>query len=381
MNKKEITEMINDLKDQMSQIVDTATAENRLLTDDENKQFASLEAQAKNAEATLANMEKIENMQRVHIATPMSQEEKDVKDFADFIRHGVTQEGSNITKGDNGAIIPETIARRVIDKVIDISPVFARAHRYNVKGTLDLPYIADGDNDIAMAFHDEFVDLESTALKISSIQLTGYLAGVFTKISKSLLNNTDIALANIVVDEMARAVALFYEDNIFHGHTPAGASAMTVEGITQATQVIETAAASAFTADELITLVDTLKTPFQKNACFIMAPATLTAIRKMKYTTGEYLVNPDFRTGFGTTILGKPVFVSDQMDAATAGNKCIVYADFGEALAVKMVEEFQLQALKEKFALQHAVGYVGWTEFDAKIQNQQAIAVLKMKNS
>lgn len=34
--------------------------------------------------------------------------------------------------------------------------------------------------------------------------------------------------------------------------------------------------------------------------------------------------------------------------------------------------------LRELYAAQHAVGVVGWLEFDAKVQDQQKIAVLKM---
>ena len=37
-----------------------------------------------------------------------------------------------------------------------------------------------------------------------------------------------------------------------------------------------------------------------------------------------------------------------------------------------------IEVLREKYAEQHAIGIVAWLEMDAKIENQQKIAVLKM---
>ena len=48
-------------------------------------------------------------------------------------------------------------------------------------------------------------------------------------------------------------------------------------------------------------------------------------------------------------------------------------------LAIKISEDLSIEILREKFATQHAIGAVGWMEVDAKIQDEQKIAVLKMK--
>lgn len=387
--KKELIEKVNDLRDQMDAIVNLAETENRSLTEDEVKQFDSLEEEAKAADATIQRMEAVEKMQNVHIITPqtMTEEERDVKDFANLIRAGVNsedfrQEDSNITKGDNGAIIPKTIANKIIEAVKDISPIFARAQHYNVKGTLSIPKITAANNGIAMAYADEFVDLESKSAQFTTVDLTGYLAGVLVKVSNSLIKNSDINVTNEVVRLMAQAVAEFYEKETLIG-TPGDSTASPVvprksKGISDAS-TITAASASAITADELISLQDSLKSAYQRNACWIVNPATLTALRKLKYSgTGEYILNPDMRQGFGATLLGKPVFTSDQMPTIATGNKTVVYADFGQALAVKLVEQFELKVLTEKYATQHATGFVGWTEFDSDIQNEQAIKVLKM---
>ena len=55
----------------------------------------------------------------------------------------------------------------------------------------------------------------------------------------------------------------------------------------------------------------------------------------------------------------------------------IYYGDMS-GLATKFSEELSIQVLREVYAAQHAIGVVGWIEFDAKVQDQQKIAVLKM---
>jgi hypothetical protein len=47
-------------------------------------------------------------------------------------------------------------------------------------------------------------------------------------------------------------------------------------------------------------------------------------------------------------------------------------------LATKFSEEMSIEVLREKYATQHAVGVVGWLEFDAKVEDAQKIAKLVM---
>ena len=64
------------------------------------------------------------------------------KAFANYIRGVVNTRDTayNMTLTDNGAVIPTTIANRIIKKVYDISPILERSTKYNVKGKLELPY-------------------------------------------------------------------------------------------------------------------------------------------------------------------------------------------------------------------------------------------------
>ena len=51
-----------------------------------------------------------------------------------------------------------------------------------------------------------------------------------------------------------------------------------------------------------------------------------------------------------------------------------------KGLATKFNEEVSIQILREKFADEHAVGVIGWFEFDSKVQDAQQIAKLVCKS-
>ena len=111
-----------------------------------------------------------------------------------------------------------------------------------------------------------------------------------------------------------------------------------------------------------------------------MSSKTRTALRTLKDGMGRYLLQDDISSPFGTTLLGKPVYVSDNMNDIAAGKVVIYYGDMG-GLATKFSEDMSIEVLREKYATQHAVGVVGWLEFDAKVCDQQMIAKLTMKSA
>ena len=280
-----------------------------------------------------------------------------------------------MTYGENGAVIPETIADKIVKKVYDISPILEKANKYNIKGTLSIPYYPDNvenATDITMAYKDEFTELESTSGKFKSIELKGFLAGVLSLISKSLINNSKFDIVSFVIEQMAYNISRWVEGELIKG------TEGKIEGLSSVTQGITSTAAAAITADELIDLQDSIKDAFQQGAIWIMSPKTRTAIRKLKDSNGRYLLQDDVTAPFGKSLLGKPVYVSDNMPDIAAGKRAIYYGDMS-GLAVKISEDLEIQVLREKYATQHAIGVVGWMEIDSKVENAQKIAVLIMK--
>ena len=303
-------------------------------------------------------------------------EELEERAFAAYIRGERLQERAdvNLTAGDNGAVIPTSIAQKIIKKVVDICPIYQLATRYNVGGTLSIPYYDEDTQTIQMAYATEFQDLESTSGKFGSIELKGFLAGALSKVSKSLVNNSQFDITSFVIAAMAEAISKWIEKELLHG------TADKVAGLSTVKLTVTAAAAAAITADELIDVQEEVPDAYQAGAIWIMNKATRKAIRKLKDNDGNYILNKDATAKWGYTLFGKDVYTSANMPAMEAGKTVIYYGDMS-GLAVKLSEDVSIEVLREKFATQHAIGVVGWIEIDSKVENAQKIAKLVMKAS
>lgn len=279
---------------------------------------------------------------------------------------------ANLTKSENGAVIPTSIANKIITKVVDMCPIYQDAERYNVTGTLTIPYYDESTKDITMEYADEFTDGESTSGKFASISLTGFLARAITDVSKSLINNSSFNIVDFVVSRMALSIAKFIEKELLHGTKDK------IDGLSGVTQTVTAAAANKITTDELIDLQEEIPDAYQGNAYWIMNKKTRTEIRKLKDNDGNYILNKDATSRWGYTLFGKDVYTSAQMDEMAAGKTAIYYGDY-KGLAVKVSENINIDVLRETKARQHVLEVLGFVEMDAKVQNAEMIAKLVMK--
>lgn len=380
-NIKSLAEQREEALAEMTKLTDAVKAEERAFTEEENTKFADLEKKINDIDATVNAIERTRTLEPVkkeekkdmeEIRTQeLTTEELEIRTFANVLRN---RNDANITKTANGAVIPKTIANKIIDAVKDISPLYRMSEKFNVRGQLSIPYVDTANDHIAVAYATEFTDLEAKDTKLLSVDLTGYLAGVLCKISKSLINATDFDLVNFVVRKIAAAVAVFIDHEIIQG------TSGKILGLSGAINTITAAATNAITVNELISLQDGLKSAYQDGAIWVMAPSTWTAVKKVLAGTSNYILNDSIEGGFSGRLLGKPVYTSDQVEAMAASKRAVFYVNPAEALATKLVED-SVQILNEKYAVQHAVGVVAWYEADCKVQNQQAAAVLVMKAS
>lgn len=393
--RKAKTEKMNELITRAQETLTQAQTEERELTEAEAQELAEIRDDVKAIKQMLeldddfAKMEiakeetneeeKEMNAEEKRALELRETEQRDREAFENYLRGRVIHErageltpattGSGIGLG--GALIPTTIVNYIIRKVYDICPILEKSQKFNVTGKLDIPYYPADSQKITVAYQSEFSPLASSSGSFATIELDGFLAGALTKISRTLINNVNFNIVDFVVDEMARAIKRFIEHELLIGTNNK------VTGLSTLTNSVTTASASVITADEVIKLRDKIKDDFQQNAIFIMSPATRTALRSLRSTSGIYLLSDDISTPFGSTLLGKPVFVSDNMPDIATGETVIYYGDM-RGLATKFSEEINIEVLRERYADEHAIGVVGWFEFDAKVVDEQQIAKLVM---
>lgn len=377
-SEKGLIEQRAELVLEMDKILETAKSETRAFNDEENKKFSDLKAEIDKIDTTLKAIEERNLFEpKVPVVKETKVEDEEVRAFENYIRNKVSENraATNLTANDNGAVIPSSIANKIIKKVYDISPIYQLATRYNVGGTLSIPYYDESTQSIQMAYSDEFTELSSTSGKFKSIDLKGYLAGALSLVSLSLVNNSQFDIVSFVIQAMSESISKWIERELIQGTTDK------IDGLAKGvTQTITTASEKAITTDELIDVQESVPDVYQAASIWIMNKATRTAIRKLKDSDGNYLLNRDVSSKWGYTLLGKDVYVSDNVDAIAAGKTTIFYGDMS-GLAVKLSEDVSIQVLREKYATQHAIGVVGWIELDAKVENAQKLAKLVIKTA
>lgn len=385
MNIKALIEKRDALYEDAKKLVEGVEAETRAFNDEEKAEYERIFGEIRKLNETIQKMQEFSQLElteqrAVEEDKAETREALEERAFEAYLRGKVLEErvaAVNMTTGNNGAVIPTSIVNKIIEKVMEISPLFERATKYNVGGTITIPYYpktGSGATKITMDYATEFTALTSTAGDFGSIQLTGFLAGALSKVSVSLINNSQFAIVPFVINQMAKTVAQWIEGQMIKG------TANKIEGLSGHTADVTAAATTAVTADELITLQDSIPDAYQGQAIWVMSRATRTAIRKLKDGQNNYLLNKDYTAQWGYSLLGKPVYVSDNMDDMAAGKVSVLYLD-PSGLAVKISENPEVQVLREKFADEHAVGVICWLEMDCKVENDEKVATLKMKAS
>ena len=208
------------------------------------------------------------------------------------------------------------------------------------------------------------------------VTLSAYKLATMIKISEELLNDSAFDLESYVAKEFGRRIGTKEEEAFFVGD---GTGKPT--GILDATgggQLGKTTSGAAISFDEIMDLFYSLKSPYRKNATFLMNDSTVKAIRKLKDGGGQYIWQPSMVAGTPDTILNRPVLTSAYMPEISAGNKTVAFGDFKYYwIADRQGRSFK--RLNELFAVTGQIGFVATQRVDGKLILPEAVKYLQQK--
>lgn len=387
---KKLYEKKNSLLNEMEDILNKAKEETRSFTEEEKSRVEEIKSEIRGLEQVIANEEELRSFDKSNITgatgnsektTEERQQEEVEKEERQFIDAVATGEIRNLTAGNNGGIIPVTIASDIIDTVKELCPLLDHADIYHVAGELRLPKFKATSSSaggvatpIAASYVNEFTELTESTAQFETINLTNQIIGVLVKMSKSLLNRANFDVRSFIVNKVAKTIVEFLEKEMLI------ANAGKIQGAINTTNEVVAANQDKFDTTDLVDLQMAIPSAYQKNCMWIMHKDILKALRKLKTADGQFILNADVTAPFGYTILGKPVYLSDSMPKnIAAGQNVMLYMD-ASGYAVKMTKSMEIQMLMEKYATQYAVGICAYVEIDAKIADENKIARLKMKS-
>lgn len=279
------------------------------------------------------------------------------------------------TDSEGGYLVPDEFEHTLIEALEEENVFRTLAKIINTSsGDRKIPVVATKGE---ASWIDEEGLYQEDDDAFTQVSIGAYKLGTMIKVSEELLNDSEFDLESYISKEFARRIGAREEDSFFNGDgTGKPLGILAASG--GAEIGVKAASATAITADEIIDLFYSLKSPYRKKAVWVLNDATIKTIRKLKDNNNQYLWQPSLVAGTPDTILGRPVVTSAYMPVAAAGAKTIAFGDFSYYwIADRQGRSFK--RLNELYAANGQVGFLGSQRVDGKLVLPEAIKVLQQK--
>ena len=281
------------------------------------------------------------------------------------------------TDSEGGYLVPDEYERTLVE-ALEEENIFRQMAKVikTSSGDRKIPVVASKGT---ASWIDEEGAFPESDDSFGQVSIGAYKLGTLIKVSEELLNDSVFDLQSYISREFARRIGAKEEEAFFTGDgkgKPLGVLAATGGAETGVTA----ASATAVTADELMDLYYSLKSPYRKKAVWVLNDSTIKAIRKLKDNNGQYLWQPSLTAGAPDMILGRPIKTSAYMPVIAAGAKTIAFGDFSYYwIADRQGRSFK--RLNELFAATGQVGFLASQRVDGKMILAEAVKVLEQKGA
>lgn len=279
------------------------------------------------------------------------------------------------TDSEGGYLVPDEFERTLI-QALEEENIFRTLAKVitTSSGDRKIPVVASKGT---ASWVDEEGLIPESDDAFAQVSIGAYKLATMIKVSEELLNDSVFNLESYIAREFARRIGAKEEEAFFIGDGT-GKPTGIFNNTGGAELGVTAAGATAITIDEIMDLFYSLRSPYRKNATFVMNDATVKLIRKLKDGNGQYLWQPSVQAGQPDTILNRPVKTSSFVPTVEAGAKTIAFGDFGYYwVADRQGRAFQ--RLNELYAPTGQVGFRATQRVDGKLILPEAIKVLKQK--
>lgn len=230
---------------------------------------------------------------------------------------------------------------------------------YAYDSTVTADFVPEGEN----------IDISDIADDFTRITVHNNKLATIMRASREFVHDAAFDIEDYIIKAFAQAFSEA-EDSAFINGTGENEPL----GILDDTSGAETGVtASSISFDSVIELFFSVDKQYRKNAVWLMNDNTALALRKLKDNDGNYIWNHT-----NDTILGKPVFICNDMPDADSGEKPIAFGDFGYYWIIKRSPVY-IKTLSELFALNNQIGYMGYEFIDGKLIRPDAVKVLQIE--
>ncbi|RAS16126.1 phage major capsid protein [Ensifer adhaerens] len=282
------------------------------------------------------------------------------------------------TDSKGGYLVPEGFMAELVKSLKAwgpmLDPGITRQLTTSTGNSIPWPTMDDTSNEGALIGENTQVTESELAFGTKTLDAYKYTSGVVL-VSAELLQDSAIDVEGTVRAAMAERIG-----RIGNRHLTVGTGSNQPNGIvTAATAVTGVAAAAAITFDNLIDLFHAVDPAYRDDPStrWMFNDGTLKALRKIRDAEDRYVWQPaDVRTGAPATILEKPYSINQAVAAIGASNKSVVFGAFNRYV-VRMVREFAIRRLVERYADYDQTGFIGFTRLDGELLDAAAVKTLQ----
>lgn len=341
---KRLLEQRANVWEQAKALLDTAAAEGRDLTAEEQvsyeRQTADLESLRSRADKMVADEEtnrsaeeSLRSLASRAKAPEVSGADDELRSFLrgekrEFIARPDAQEMRDLTKGtasSGGATVPTSFYGQLWAHLIETAAIvnYATVIRTESGENLEFPTTTAHSSGALTAENAAITESDPAFAKRT---LGAYKYATLIQAPRELIDDTGVDLEGYLSMQAGRAVG-----NALGAHLVTGDGSSKPTGIMTSTTLGVTGGASvsgAFTADNLIDLYYSVIAPYRNSskAAWLMRDASLATVRKLKGSDNNYLWVPGL-AGAPDTILGKPVATDPNVAAVALGARSVAFGD------------------------------------------------------
>lgn len=347
----------------MKEINDLSAAEERDLTEDEQKEYDALKAEIEQLAARIARMEETETLAEEAERSLGAKTEKrgapaynklprgdsEERAIAQYIRTGddgglrefraSNATDMNIgTAADGGYAVPtghynQIVARR--DEEM-LATALGVTRIQGTGTTVNVPVDNEADGEFVVTTEANQFDLDAPAINQVALTLVAYTKRI--PISYQLLEDEDSNLLAFLANWVGRGMARTHNSLLLTEARASGTAALTLDS------------ASTIGATEIPELVYKLSDPYQKgrNVAWVMKRATEGVIRGLQGDPFLFNANPAGNDRNQPEIWGYPTYNSEYASAIAASAKSLIFGDWSY---VYMRESTQFGFLRDPYTL------------------------------
>lgn len=306
--------------------------------------------------------------------------ELEKKAFFNYVRTGkiVDEVKALVSDATGSVLVPRAVYAEILTEIPHVNWFRALAKKVSI-GTDNLDIRSLTGLEVGWGKIETGKNIPESSMTPS--KRTVYVENLYgiTKIGELLLQDIDANLERIVIESFADAIARAEQYGFLFGR---GHNFEEPEGVFKTSLYAdkETSSTGTITLDDIIEVYYSLKEQYKSRAVWLVAKGAVKYLRKLKDNNGNYVWQNGISNAMPDTLLGKPVYVIEELDNIGSGDYALAFGDFSNGyIILDRVNGMSIQRLNELYAEQGLVGFKVLYRVGGAPLRTDAVVRLKIK--